>query len=376
MLLIFCCAIGTILTLCAAFYNRSIDITFAYGTDIYTGSFTLLPAVSVLFICLLITLALLKWIYSIYLYLKHFKTNLVEKKKTQAIEQVIKIFANYMLDSKDAHVYAQEFLKYSKILKHNKLYWTMASVMKNNQLNKLSSYHLEGTYAQILTLKQEIDLLIETGNFQAALSILEQYEGLGKDSFWFKNAFIKVLTHTKHFEKAYKLAGKDIKAQVFIKEHEFQEKLENNKTNRIEIASWLYETTKSNKHTKLYIKELLILNKHKKALEVASKNLHNDIELGELLLRSMPNESAFVKFDYLQNLKTQNPKFECEAVKYILAKTAIEAGFYLVAREELMELAQSRPDLAFPLLATLEQKERHDQVSANMWLERAVTSLS
>lgn len=85
-----------------------------------------------------------------------------------------------------------------------------------------------------------------------------------------------------------------------------------------------------------------------------------------------PGETPTQRFQHLQKLTQTNAH---HALSYwIIGRAALEAQLWGAAREALTHLAVKKPQLAYPLLAQLEQRQHGDWEAACRWLEKGYGS--
>lgn len=84
-----------------------------------------------------------------------------------------------------------------------------------------------------------------------------------------------------------------------------------------------------------------------------------------------PGELPTHRFRRLQGLIETNPSHPLSY--WVLGQAALEAQLWLPAREYLMHLVVKKPQLAYPLLAQLEQQQHQDWQAACQWLEKGYT---
>lgn len=85
-----------------------------------------------------------------------------------------------------------------------------------------------------------------------------------------------------------------------------------------------------------------------------------------------PGEMPTQRFQRLQKLTETNPSHPLSY--WILGQAALNAKLWMPARDYLMHLAVKKPQLAYPLLAQLEQKQHEDWKAACQWLEKGYGS--
>lgn len=367
----FICVIGTLATLFSAIYPQQ----FVLLWQGITYQCTLLELVAGFFIGLIFLTIIVKYTFKFIYKIKHFAQIRYEKNqliaKNKVMQQLVLEKLNNIAPGQNTH---NEFKKQAKYLQDDPLYWIASYTFTDPNLEKLASYNLKNTPGEILSLQKQVEHMEEEGNFEGALQALEHYHGFGQDTYWFNYHKILCLIELNKFDQASDTASylpKSYKTEMKVMIIEQQVK---KNINKLENLKWLAQNAPSQSHSLQLAQELIAHSEFDQAFKLLDKEFKNKptIETATLLINSLSNMAPSGRFARVKELIEANATAPEYITQYMLAKTALDANLFMIGRQHLIELAQTHPKLAFPMLGMLEKLEKHDYKSANEWLERAL----
>lgn len=322
--------------------------------------------------------------------------NLYDKYKTNKQNKAgIKALEAYMLVLGEKKEGLSIFESYSKTLSNNPFYWisaywlslytqntkTIIANMSNNSDLFKKAYVQLGYYenGDFLALYTKIEQLFAQQHYESALILLEAADAFAHKTIWFWHKLFKCYLAVGDFDKAekslkplYTLGDKKPEYEIEL----YKKKAEAN-IDKLANLEKCYQLDQKNelKCAFDYIDELLHVDQKDKAEKVIKNiwKIDPSMKIGLLLDKVFSDLVPVERFTALSEIMKLNP--ENIFSKFFLARGALDAGLFLMARELLMEVAKTKPELAFPLLSRLELLEKNDLEASNKWLTKAVECL-
>jgi len=355
------------LLLGSVFMNGSIMIQAKPYLSVEYSYMELIAILSIFVLGILVFVQMLRKLVLVPLgWLDSYKQSRQKKMSMKALQEYVLLLSKQNND----------FGSYSKVLYDNVFYW-ISAFMSNDKELKLKSAQFLSKYpnGDFFQLHYKVNLFLEEQQYENALLLLENADHFAHKSSWFWIQLFTCYLHLKQFDKAESVL-KPLRSLVTdIRQYEVElylsmandniDKLENLElcykidNNNIQVANLLIQELINVRQIDEAKKILLAIWKHSPSL-LLLKNI-------EAIYKDMvPVE----RFSAVSELVKKNPKHYIS--EYLNAIYALDAGLFLIARESLMKLGQTHPELAFPMLAELEKIEKHDLEESNRWLEKSV----
>ena len=301
-----------------------------------------------------------------------------KKKENVSIEGSIEAYARYLGGANDAE---NEYVSNSKILEDNGLYWILALNFSNRSkiykqaIDELKKYKIGGFFE----LYYKVTDLVKQDQYDNAVLALESAPQYAHKTQWFWSQSINCYIAQGNVEKAKnavkhyrnfnnKISANNLEATIY----QMEAKTVKDVKSKISLLEKAYSLSSKDMGIIYdYAVSLYNTDQDERAVRTILNSWHivNSIELGILLekiLSKLKTDSE--KFQIFKDLLDKNPQDFVS--KLLLARSALQANMWFIARDTLMNLAKTKPTLAFPLLAELELKEKQDKDSAYKWLSK------
>lgn len=298
------------------------------------------------------------------------------KREVSAINEAFQAYAKYLGGVSDS---VKEYSKSSKILSDNPLYWALSLNFSNRYpitqqaLDELKHYKIGGFFE----IYYKVMDFIENEQYDRALLILENAPDYTKKMPWYWLSSFSCYLQEENIDKAkaalksyhsFGLKTNSMEAELYY----LQARTEKTSKNKLAYFEKAYESDRHNENLiHDYASALHAYNESSKAIKVITNSWHmqNTLNLGLLLEKILTaTKTDSERFQTLKELVENNP--DDSISQLLLARSALQAGMWFIARDTLMHIAETKPLLAFPLLAELELREKQDKDAAYKWLSK------
>lgn len=334
-----------------------------WSSQYMTGQIVLdVSGVVLLLGCLFAILLGLKLIHKVFAAPRRWYYKYKNYKKINAYDKIIELYIKYLSGDK-----LTEYIKFDSVFLDNPLYYLSAFLSNDSEIAKFGYDKLRAyPNGAFFELFYKVNECIAAHKYDNALTLLDYAENTVSKNVWFwKMKFIclinlkqfdlidDVLKHLKDDEYVFEYAKSKAAAGIDVLKN--LEKCYAIKSDNIQIIE-LYTQALYNNQQK---------DKAEKIIKQQWKKEPSRL-LGELFLKSYNALMPADKFNMISELVMNKP--EHVVSQFFIAKVALEAGLFMIARDVLMTLAEHNGNWAYPMLAELERIERNDLQASNKWL--------